>query len=339
MRIRIKKKFGKVLIPAIFMALLRLWGIGTGNLLFAEPGQGAGPIEPRHGGTEARRHKEPTEPIKLKKLSALTAYPIVKFNGVAAEVASSSDTEIQAKVPVGAATGPISVETSDGNLKLGAGDFQVVTHPSAPFNNGAREKGKALSVPANSSMAFSPKSGKPGDVVTITGDFPTKSSMLKLPDTGQTTCYDNSVFIPCPSTGGDFYGQDANYTINPPSYTDNGDGTVTDNVTTLVWQQKDDAIGRTWDEAGTYCGALSLGGYDDWRLPSINELESIVDSRARIPSINAAYFPNANSSFYWSSTTVANFTSLAWYVYFYYGYINFNLESDSDYVLCVRGGN
>ncbi|MBI5187351.1 MAG: hypothetical protein HZA01_16720 [Nitrospinae bacterium] len=120
MRIRCSEKLGKlILVPAIFMALLCLWGIGAGNLLLA------GPIEP-------------TRPIKLKNSSSLTTYPIVKFNGVAAEVASSSTSEIKAKVPVGATTGPISVETSDGSLRLSAADFEVITPTPAPFDVKAR---------------------------------------------------------------------------------------------------------------------------------------------------------------------------------------------------------
>jgi len=78
-------------------------------------------------------------------------------------------------------------------------------------------------------------------------------TMLKLPDTGQTQSYT------------DTFGEDSDYTINPPSYTDNGDGTVTDNVTGLMWQQGE--VGSmNWEDAITCCEALSLAGYTDWRL-------------------------------------------------------------------------
>lgn len=70
-----------------------------------------------------------------------------------------------------------------------------------------------------------------------------------LPDTGQTKCYDNTQEIPCPIAGQPFYGQDGNYQGAQPAYKDNGDGTVTDLNTGLVWQKQDDGTFRTWDEA------------------------------------------------------------------------------------------
>jgi hypothetical protein len=56
-------------------------------------------------------------------------------------------------------------------------------------------------------------------------------------DTNATTFYSNDAIIDAPAEGESFYGQDASYTGNEPSYTDNGDGTITDNVTGLIWQQ------------------------------------------------------------------------------------------------------
>lgn len=75
--------------------------------------------------------------------------------------------------------------------------------------------------------------------------------------------------------GIDFYGQDSTYPGNEPSYTDNGDGTVTDNVTGLMWQHEMDEK-MTWDEAVIYAENSTLSGYDDWRMPSIKELYSLI---------------------------------------------------------------
>jgi hypothetical protein len=109
-------------------------------------------------------------------------------------------------------------------------------------------------------------------------------------DTGQTTCYDNTDEIPCPQPGEPFYGQDAQHDGSQPSYTLSGDGlTVYDNNTGLTWQQSPDTDGvgdidaddkLTWTEAQAYPATLngqSYGGYDDWRLPSIKELYSLID--------------------------------------------------------------
>jgi hypothetical protein len=114
-----------------------------------------------------------------------------------------------------------------------------------------------------------------------------------LPDTGQSKCYDDSVEITCPEAGEDFYGQDAQHTGNAPSYTDNGDGTITDNVTGLMWQKSPDTDEDgdidandklTYDEALTGAGTLGLGGYNDWRLPTIKELYSLIDFSGIDPS-------------------------------------------------------
>ena len=96
----------------------------------------------------------------------------------------------------------------------------------------------------------------------------------KIVDTGVEDCYSNSLVIPCPFKGEPFYGQDAQYQGNVPSYTDNGDGTITDNVTGLMWQQEmGDQI--TFSEAITKADTFTLGGYDDWRVPTIKELYSL----------------------------------------------------------------
>ena len=107
---------------------------------------------------------------------------------------------------------------------------------------------------------------------------------FKLPDTGQTTCYDQvGNVISCPAPG-EPLAQDGSYNINPLSYADNANGTVTDNNTGLMWQQEDDGNNYNWYVAsGTYnatynptsqdvCGALNLGDHSDWRLPAKKEL-------------------------------------------------------------------
>jgi uncharacterized protein DUF1566 len=104
-----------------------------------------------------------------------------------------------------------------------------------------------------------------------------KSQTITYPivETGVSVFYSNSTIISTPVTGQPFYGQDATYTGNQPSYTDNGDGTITDNVTGLMWE-KDMGAKLTFDESNTKANHSSLGGYDDWRVPSIKELYSLI---------------------------------------------------------------
>jgi hypothetical protein len=119
---------------------------------------------------------------------------------------------------------------------------------------------------------------------------------------------------------------------------DNGDGTVTDTNTGLMWQQ-DEAGAMTWAKALTYCESLSLSVYDDWRLPNRNELQSLVDYTRYAPAIDKAIFRNAVSSGYWSSTTYSNDPVNAWGVSFHFGYIsNCNKSDNRYYVRAVRGG-
>ena len=109
-------------------------------------------------------------------------------------------------------------------------------------------------------------------------------------DTNQGLCYNNSEAIECPIEGEAFYGQDSQYTGILPSYTDNEDGTVSDNVTGLIWTQDISTSSMTWEQAGEYCESLTTGGYDDWRLPTVKELWSIRDFSQGWPWIDTDYF-------------------------------------------------
>ena len=121
------------------------------------------------------------------------------------------------------------------------------------------------------------------------------------------------------------------------AYTDNGDGTVTDTSTALTWQ-KASSSGKTWEQALVYCEGLSLGARTDWRLPTIKELNSLVDYSLYGPAINTTYFPNTVSSFYWSSTTDASYTNSAWCVDFLFGVDYMGYKGSNYDVRAVRGG-
>ena len=98
-------------------------------------------------------------------------------------------------------------------------------------------------------------------------------------------------------------------------YTDNGDGTVTDISTGLMWGPNT-SLFTTWQDALSYCETENYSGYPGWRLPTIKELQSLVDFSQHNPSVNPVYFSNMDSSFYWSSTTETSDMSRAWGVDF-----------------------
>ncbi len=120
------------------------------------------------------------------------------------------------------------------------------------------------------------------------------------------------------------------------SLLDNGDGTVTDFDTGLIWQQADDNNARNWDAANTYCSSLSLADNANWRLPKRKALQSIVDYRISAPAIDKRKFPNTDASYYWSASSNASFGAFAWRVDFYDGDVNAYFKTDSYYVRCVR---
>jgi hypothetical protein len=98
-------------------------------------------------------------------------------------------------------------------------------------------------------------------------------------DTGQAVCYDETKQIRDPKPGRPFFGQDAQYTGVPAAYQDNGDGTVTDLNTGLMWSQAVDPQKVSLVEAHAIAEKMSLAGHGDWRVPTIKELYSLMDFR------------------------------------------------------------
>ncbi|WP_339389835.1 DUF1566 domain-containing protein [Vibrio neptunius] len=124
----------------------------------------------------------------------------------------------------------------------------------------------------------------------------TSSASLTYPivDTGQTECFDiKQASSTCPTSSADTFGQDAQYVGNHPTYQANIDGTVTDKVTGLIWSSTTDINNDgkinandklSYQEAIEYVDKLRLAGYDDWRLPSIKELYSLILFDGQDPS-------------------------------------------------------
>ena len=123
------------------------------------------------------------------------------------------------------------------------------------------------------------------------------------------------------------------------NFIDNGDGTVTDTDTGLMWQQATAPGIYNWQQALSYCENLPLAGHSDWRLPNRNELQSIVDYSRSYQTIDATYFPDP-ASWYWSSTTGANDSDGAWLVDFDGGSVGGSYKTYGYYyVRAVRGGD
>ncbi|MDM8561445.1 sulfatase-like hydrolase/transferase [Candidatus Parabeggiatoa sp. HSG14] len=170
----------------------------------------------------------------------------------------------------------------------------------------------------------------------------------------------NTLFYRC--VRGDEYGEN--------EFANNDDGTVTDKASGLMWQQADDSTARNWQDSLAYCEGLKLSGHNDWRLPDIKELQSIVDYTRHNPAIDPEVFTQTDpEGWFWSSTTHGDNITTAAYICFgkcdskdgvdTHGagaqrsdpkvgdpanYANFGGAQDDDvrinnYARCVRGSN
>ena len=124
-------------------------------------------------------------------------------------------------------------------------------------------------------------------------DQTTSELTYPIVGTNQTIFYSNTDEISVQTKGGDFYGQDANYSGNVPSYRENGDGTISDLVTGLMWQKSPDTNGDgiinyadklSYNEAVAAPDTLQFAGYTDWRLPTVKELYSLIEFSGLDPS-------------------------------------------------------
>ncbi|MCK5524749.1 MAG: DUF1566 domain-containing protein, partial [Thiomargarita sp.] len=195
-----------------------------------------------------------------------------------------------------------------------------------------------------------------------------------VPKTGQTKCYKLSDHSE-ETCAVEHKGQDGNSATTvgisaSPRFTENSDGTVTDNLTGLIWLQKANCIqsdyssfdtdgtngdGKvTWEHAldfvigindGTYsnCGASQT----DWRLPNVKEFQSLINFGYASPALSNAAgtaiwtdgdaFSGVQTSYYWSSTTYASNSIYAWYVSLGNGHVNNDYKTNTYYIWPVRG--
>lgn len=147
------------------------------------------------------------------------------------------------------------------------------------------------------------------------------AAVIQLPKTGQTVCYDaaGNRLASCAGTGQDAERQ-LGVAIPSPRFIDNGNGTVTDNLTGLVWLRNAGCfLERTWDQAFADAAGLNSGecGLSDsstagqWRLPNVKELQTLLDISGTTFEGTGSVFPDLQPS-YWSSTSHATFPTSAW---------------------------
>ncbi len=197
-----------------------------------------------------------------------------------------------------------------------------------------------------------------GKLAKVVRDGSIEECLRVLPASGQTQCWNTSgTLIACAGTGQDGDLQ-AGATL---SYTDNGDGTITDHNTGLMWEKRSDDGGihdyddtYTWENAvavkiATLNGGGGFAGHTDWRLPNKKELESIINAEVSNPSVSSVFHTGCVSgatvltgsctlsSYHWSSSTYVSVPQGAWLVYFSDGYVAGGSKTNHNSVRAVRG--
>ena len=178
-----------------------------------------------------------------------------------------------------------------------------------------------------------------------------------IPDTGITTCFDDrGIEIVCPESGQAFYGQDAHYGPGAMQLTLNSNGTISDEQTNLMWEVKGTSDGTpdfsnptdpdntySWDDLSEFISLLNAtnyGGFTDWRIPTVKELESILDLSIAEPgpTIDITLFPNCKAGSYWTSDTDIDNAAMAWAIDFSNSLDNITAKTDTFSIRAVRGG-
>ena len=208
------------------------------------------------------------------------------------------------------------------------------------------------------------------DIMTKVAGIP----KVWVPKTGQALCWDSSgASILCLGSGQDgeyengsdpflapTVGTTGAYTVRATGtrFNDNGDGTVTDNLTTLIWLKNANCTNTvggvskssgylTWSNALTWSNNLTSGncGLTDgstsgqWRLPNVNELHSLIDLGHSNPALPVGHpFTGVQSGAYWSSSTYAPSMAVAWFVLLSVGFVDSDSKTFTYYVWPVRGG-
>ncbi len=289
--------------------------------------------------------------------SSDTAVATVSSAGLATSVAAGTTTITAtsggiygtATLTVTAATlGSIAVTPTSQSIKIGStkqftatGTFsdsatqdlttQATWNSSNTGKATINSAGLATSVALGSTAITASLSGVTSNSATLT-----ITSAVNVPKTGQIVSYPTAT---SPDDG--FYKRgvawpEPRFTVGAGAEVD----CVTDNLTGLMWVKAPDSTLRTWQQALDYADGLTLCGHTDWRLPNRKELRSLANyGEINVATwLNTQGFSNVQASYYWSSTTYAGNTTIAWIVDMFDGDVYHGTKTVSVYVWPVRGG-
>lgn len=258
---------------------------------------------------------------------------------------------------------PLLVEISDGSWA----DSSIAPLTSSISWSGTKYQNDTVAfeldsvhLPEGSNFKFNILTGYLKDLDSVPNDLSApyswtattsfQSGRLPLVDTGSTLCTDASSTIW--DVNACSLGQDP-LVSQPRNLVNNGNGTVSDTVTGLLWSSctegKNYSVGTcsgseipvSWNAAVAACSDRNtslLGGRSDWRLPTYDELLTIVDLDQYSPSLDTSLFPGAMTAIYWSASVPLENAASAYYVHFDNGaFIRIAAKSESHYVRCVAG--
>jgi len=296
-------------------------------------------------------------------------------NGAVAIVPTTTQQTIAAGYHDGSGTVEGDADLVPGNVRSGAGIFGVAGDPNvvntASGNAAAADilSGRVAwvdggevtgSMPDNGAVTLTPTTtqqtvamGYHNGGGTVEGDADLTAGNIK----GGVSLFgvDGTLYAPVPRTGqptsyatGDDGDLERGVAWPSPRFTDNGDGTVTDNLTGLIWLKDANCFGlRNWTPAlsdanglaSGSCGLTDGSSVGDWRLPNVRELQSLVDYGEFSPALPDGHpFIGVQVYYYWSSTAHATYSSNAWRVHLGSGYVGDGNKPYAYSVWPVRGG-
>jgi len=242
---------------------------------------------------------------------------------------------------IAVAMGSIAITAVMGYLFVKAGSLNPTVVPPTDTDKTLDDIYCAMKIDCASTSYGIDSPGSPTSTMHTLQEIYNLAVNFPLPDSGQTTSYGTAP-------------DDADYTATNSfacsmSFTDNEDGTITDNCTGLMWNKCSQGLSGSnceigtatttyWEEAKGSCENSTSSNYSDWRLPNIKELVSIVDYGKSVPAIDPTYFPaTIPAGYYWSSTSYN--LSTAWEIYFSNGgtFNSVDKTSSGKYMRCVRG--